>query len=151
MSLPIFSDGNLFIRFVPSCTADSCCLMKRQTFFWTFFVPQEFWINKIFIASERLKLSLLNACSVGPAFQVKSWHEIQKGKKHEILGKNLILIVLTIMMITHTVWPDLVKFRHFGKNFDSLFLTWLNAEPTLANLLHCWANFQCCKWQNIEK
>ena len=39
------------------------------------------------------------------------------------------------------VWPDLAKFRHFCKNFqilwqlfDSLFLIWQNAEPTLANL-----------------
>ena len=37
------------------------------------------------------------------------------------------------------------------QNFDCLFLFRQNAEPTLANLLHCWANFQCCKWPNIEK
>ena len=35
--------------------------------------------------------------------------------------------------------------------FDSLFLIWQKAEPTLANLLHYWGNFQCYKWQNIEK
>ena len=34
--------------------------------------------------------------------------------------------------------------------FDSLFLIWQNIEPILANLLHCWGNFHCCKWPNIE-
>ena len=56
------------------------------------------------------------------------------------------------------VWPDLAKFCHFGKKctspsqmFDSLFLIWQNAEPTLANLWHYLANFHCCKWPHFEK
>ena len=28
---------------------------------------------------------------------------------------------------------------------------WKNFEHTLANFLCNWANFQCCKWPNIEK
>ena len=63
--------------------------------------------------------------------------------------------------IASPVWPDLAKFRHFGKMFTvyflfgkilsqlwqffySLFLIWQNVEPTLPNLLHYWANFHCC-------
>ena len=43
------------------------------------------------------------------------------------------------------------KFTCLWQIFDSLFLTWQNGEPTLAYLLHCWTNFHCCKWPNIEK
>ena len=28
---------------------------------------------------------------------------------------------------------------------------WQNVEHTLASSLCYWANFQCCKWPNIEK
>ena len=28
--------------------------------------------------------------------------------------------------------------------FDSFYLIWQNVEPTLANLVHHWANFYCC-------
>ena len=55
------------------------------------------------------------------------------------------------------VWPDLAKFRHFGKNFQVVdqflmvyFVFGKNNEPTLANLWQYWANFHCCKWPNIE-
>ena len=34
--------------------------------------------------------------------------------------------------------------------FVSLFIIWETNKPTLANLLHYWANFRCCKWKNIE-
>ena len=50
------------------------------------------------------------------------------------------------------VWPDLAKFCHFGKTLQvfGLFLIWQNAEPTLANLWHYWANFHCCKWSYLK-
>ena len=57
-----------------------------------------------------------------------------------------------------TVWhrfgeilPLWEKFTSYWKIFDALFLIWQNAEPTLANLSHFWANFHCCKWPNIEQ
>ena len=37
------------------------------------------------------------------------------------------------------------------KVFVGLFLICQNVDPTLANSLHNVANFQCCKWPNIEK
>ena len=43
------------------------------------------------------------------------------------------------------------KFTSLWQIFDSFFLIWQNAEPTLAILWHYWANFHCCKWPNIEK
>ena len=43
------------------------------------------------------------------------------------------------------------KFTSLWQIFDCLFLIWLNAEPTLANLWHYWANLNCCKWPNVEK
>ena len=59
------------------------------------------------------------------------------------------------VLVLAAVWPDLAKFCHFGKIsskiFDSLFLIWQNAEPTLENLGHYGANFYYCKWPNIEK
>ena len=68
-----------------------------------------------------------------------------------------ILSFLKNVMKNDAVWTDLAKFCHFGKSlrlwqiFNGLFLIWQNAEPTLANLLHYWANFHCCKWPNLEK
>ena len=43
------------------------------------------------------------------------------------------------------------KFTRSRASFNGLFLIWQNAEPTLANLGHYWANFHCCKWPNLEK
>ena len=43
------------------------------------------------------------------------------------------------------------KFASCWQICDGLFLIWQNAEPTLANLWHYWANFHCCKWSHIEK
>ena len=43
------------------------------------------------------------------------------------------------------------KFTSLWQIVDSLFLIWQNYESTLSNLRHYWANFQCCKWPNIEK
>ena len=36
------------------------------------------------------------------------------------------------------------------QNFDGLFLIWQNAEPSLANFWHYWANFPCYLWPLIE-
>ena len=47
--------------------------------------------------------------------------------------------------------PFCQKLTSFWQIFDSLFLIWQNAEPTLANLWHYWANIHCCIWPNIEK
>ena len=51
-----------------------------------------------------------------------------------------------------TVWQDLAKVYKSLANFRRFIshLIWQNAEPTLANSLHYWANFQCFKWPNIE-
>ena len=52
-----------------------------------------------------------------------------------------------------TIWRNLATLANVYKslaNFVSLFLIWQNAEPILANLWHCWANFHCSKWPNIE-
>ena len=37
------------------------------------------------------------------------------------------------------------NFTSLWTNFDGSFLIWQNIKPILANLLHCWANFHCCK------
>ena len=51
-----------------------------------------------------------------------------------------------------SVWPDLAKFCHFWQICDGLFLIWQNAEPTLANLWHYWANPLPQKlYQNLTK
>ena len=57
-----------------------------------------------------------------------------------------------------TVWPDLAKFRPFGKSLQvfgkslTVYFFFVQiSEPTLANLWHFWANFHSCKWPNIEK
>ena len=53
-----------------------------------------------------------------------------------------------------SVWPDLAKFRQFGKIlkvfvniFEVVFITWYNFEPTLANF----ADFHFCKGQILNK
>ena len=48
-------------------------------------------------------------------------------------------------------WPDLAKFRHFGIISKDLFGNCQNFEPSFVNFYSYWANFPCCKWQNIEK
>ena len=54
---------------------------------------------------------------------------------------------------SQAVWPDLAKFKHFGKFwkssplFASLFSIWRKIEQ----FLWYWANFHCfTKWSNIE-
>ena len=49
------------------------------------------------------------------------------------------------------ILPLWQKFTIFCQICDCLFPIWQNAEPTLANLWHYWANFHCCKWPKIEK
>ena len=44
-----------------------------------------------------------------------------------------------------------VKRDQIWRNFDRLFHFWQNNKPTLANLLHLWANLHCCKWPYIGK
>ena len=55
------------------------------------------------------------------------------------------------------VWPDFAKFHDFGeisKVFGQLLkafiITWKNLEPTLANVLCCWAYLHSYKWPNIK-
>ena len=36
-------------------------------------------------------------------------------------------------------------FTSLWKMFDGVFLIWQNSKPTLANMLHYWANFHCYK------
>ena len=43
------------------------------------------------------------------------------------------------------------QFTSLWQIVDGLFLILQNVNPILANLLHNWANFHCCKWPNIEK
>ena len=43
------------------------------------------------------------------------------------------------------LWQNCTSIWYF---FHSLFLMWQNVETTLANLLHCWANFHRFKWPN---
>ena len=57
-----------------------------------------------------------------------------------------------------TARPDLAKFRHLGNilnDFGNILKRplsiWKIFEHTLASALSYWANFQCCKWPNIEK
>ena len=55
------------------------------------------------------------------------------------------------------MWPDLAKFRQFGKqiqvfgnNCEGAFSICQNFEPTLANFLSWCANLYCWQWPNIE-
>ena len=59
-------------------------------------------------------------------------------------------LLLIFKCLWWTVWPDLAKVTK-SMPFFTVFLIWPNAEPTLANLCHYWANFKCCKWPNIKK
>ena len=45
----------------------------------------------------------------------------------------------------------LQKFTSLWQFFDSLFLIWQNAEPTLVKFGHYWFNFHCCKRPIMEK
>ena len=55
-----------------------------------------------------------------------------------------------------SVWPNLAKFRHHGKIFQTfdkcmtVHFFGKMLKPTRANLLHYWANFYCCKWPNLK-
>ena len=55
-----------------------------------------------------------------------------------------------------SVWPDLVKIRHFCKTLtvwsfvEGLFCIWQTIEPTLAIICY-WANFHRCNSPNIEQ
>ena len=40
------------------------------------------------------------------------------------------------------IWRNFTSIWHI---FKGLFVTWQNAEPTLAILWHYWTNFHCCK------
>ena len=42
------------------------------------------------------------------------------------------------------ILPLWQRFTSIWQFFDSLFLIWQNAEPTLANLVHFWANLHAC-------
>ena len=56
-----------------------------------------------------------------------------------------------------TVWPDLAKFRHFGKKFNRLW-QFCRAYLVLGKILNLlwqnndcyWANFHCCKWPKLR-
>ena len=50
------------------------------------------------------------------------------------------------------IWHNfatLAKFQKLSSFFKGLFSVWHNFEPSLANFLCYWANFHCCKRQNI--
>ena len=56
------------------------------------------------------------------------------------------------------VWPDLAKFRHFGKILKvfgqllkALFTIWQNFVPSLTKILCYWEKLPPYKWSNIEK
>ena len=93
----------------------------------------------------------------GPA--IKAWKHVQK---QELKNGN----VWNAKSCLHFIWRSGPVFTfkmadHYRshscrvekiwQNVDSLFLIWQNAEQTLANVWHDWANFHCCKWPNIEK
>ena len=48
------------------------------------------------------------------------------------------------------IFATLAKMSKSWAIFEGLFPILENFGPTLANLLHYWANFYCCKWPNIE-
>ena len=55
-----------------------------------------------------------------------------------------------------SVWPDLAKFRHFGKIIEAIgnfwgFIYFLSKLlPTLAKFICHWTKLDCCKWTNME-
>ena len=63
-------------------------------------------------------------------------------------SNEIIFTFLQLMTHACAVWPDLATFHHFAKSlqvfgqiFDSLFLIWQNAEPTMLNLWYYRAKF----------
>ena len=63
-------------------------------------------------------------------------HVLTKDDASEVL--NSIPVSVTIF---DEIWQ---KFTSIWQIFDSLFLFWQNAEPTLTNLRHYWANYHFC-------
>ena len=61
---------------------------------------------------------------------------------------NLVVSGVTRLDEISPLWHKFTSLRQF---FDCLFLIWWNAEPTLANLWHYWADFHPCKCTNNEK
>ena len=56
------------------------------------------------------------------------------------------------------MWPDLANFRHFCSQLLTLWplrMFWFSIckifEQICANFKRFWANFNCCKWPNIEQ
>ena len=82
---------------------------------------------------------------------------------------NFVLCVSYLWLLKNCIlWDHTLKEHNdqcdqIGRNFATLAKKWkslanvwifisylANVEPTLANLLHYWANFHCCSWPNIE-
>ena len=76
------------------------------------------------------------ASGTGQLFAVRAW----KG--------SFLQISVTRFGEISALWQILTG---LWKTVDSLFLIRQNVDLILANLLHYWANFHCCKWPNIEK
>ena len=56
-----------------------------------------------------------------------------------------------LFLILAEVWPDLAKFRHFGKKYLVIF-SWLLSWTYFGNYYNrYWANVHICKRTNIEK
>ena len=68
-------------------------------------------------------------------------------KNVKICGQGLDECSVTRLGKNSQLWQN---FKSLWQIFDTLFLIWQTVEPTLANLLHDWANFHFCKWPNIE-
>ena len=118
--------------------------------------PASFWFNSLF-STTMLQEKLLTSENQTRIVRVEG-----KNAYHLTTTTAQATALLSDFKLTTSqswiVWADLAKLHHYGKKFpslwqifDSLFLIWQNAEPTLANLWHYWANFHCCKWPNIEK
>ena len=95
----------------------------------------------------------------------KNWTEtyFEKNVKIEIISLEMIVNcdgfhALTIHSIKLTVWPDLAKFYHFGKNLkkrlavvEGVFSSWQNFESTLAKDNLLWGKISLLKRAKFVK
>ena len=96
------------------------------------------------VTNERVKISFYHfSVSKKPILDLFSWKSLA-GSSSSLLNRQ-------------TVWPDLAKFRHFGKKFNRLWqfcMAYLVLGKILNQLLQlnvCYLlNFLCCKWPKLK-
>ena len=85
-------------------------------------------------------------------------HAYSHAYSHALAGPGYVGASTFSWFDRRAVWPDLAKFRHFGKILKvfgqllkALFTIWQNFVPSLTNILCYLDKLPPYKWSNIEK